>query len=631
MQIKKYDNLICTNNKTMINCYKLSIVLLFCISLAVTATAADKDKPNVIIILTDDQGSIDVNCYGATDLTTPNMDKLAATGVRFSQFYVAASVCSPSRASMLTGMNPHAAGLPGNASSTEGHAGMPTGRVTIAEIMKQAGYSTAHIGKWHVGYTPATMPLGQGFDYSFGHMGGCIDNYSHFFYWDGPNRHDLWKNGRKVWHDGEYFGDLMVQKAERYIETHKDEPFFMYYAINMPHYPLQPTAKWREHYKDMEMPRRDYAAFVSTMDEQIGQLIDKLEELKLRENTIIVFQSDHGHSTESRTFGGGGNAGPFRGCKFSLFEGGIRIPAIISWPGHLPVNQVRHQMAFNIDWFPTIAEYCGIKKLPAGVEGKSLSGVIEKGKASPHKVFRWKSGAGWAIRKGDWKLLGYPQDPANKAKLDYNKDLLFLVNLAKDSTELVNLAAQYPEKTEELMAEYMKWEYASQDDIPLKKTALKHKALGKKITIEAKPHPKYKGDGAATLVDGETGTRFFNDGFWLGFQKDDLVATVDMGQPGVFNEVSVGVIQDAESWIFFPEYVEVAWSVDGKQYSSPIRQAVEPLESLGQKSIRRIVVQQEDMNARYFKVTVKNCGEIPAWHSGKGSKAWLFTDEIAIR
>lgn len=198
----------------------LSAGLLLCTGVAAVAAPANKKKPNVIVILTDDQGSIDVNCYGAKDLTTPNMDKLAKTGIKFTQFYVAAPVCSPSRASMLTGMNPHAAGLPGNASSQEGSSGMPTDRVTIAEVMKQAGYATAHIGKWHIGYTPETMPLGQGFDYSFGHMGGCIDNYSHFFYWNGPNRHDLWENGKEVYREGEYFGDLMEQKAKDYIENH---------------------------------------------------------------------------------------------------------------------------------------------------------------------------------------------------------------------------------------------------------------------------------------------------------------------------------------------------------------------------------------------------------------------------
>jgi arylsulfatase A-like enzyme len=244
-------------------------------------------RPNVIFILTDDQGSIDVNCYGAKDLVTPNMDRLAAEGVRFTQFYACSPVCSPSRAAILTGRYPQRAQLPQMASSQPGGKGMPGEQVTIAEMMKAAGYATGHVGKWHVGYTPDEMPNAQGFDYSFGHMGGCIDNYSHFFYWEGPNRHDLWRNGEEVWYEGQYFGDLMVKEALGFIEKNKERPFFLYYASNKPHYPLQGTGKWREVYKDLPSPRKMYAASVSTVDEEIGKLLAKVEEL-----TLHMIQAD---------------------------------------------------------------------------------------------------------------------------------------------------------------------------------------------------------------------------------------------------------------------------------------------------------------------------------------------------
>jgi len=450
-----------------LNSSLLSGLILIFLLLSVLVSYGQKtesSKPNVIVILTDDQGWADLGCYGSEDLYTPNMDRLAKEGVRFTQFYAAASVCSPSRASMLTGMNPHAAGLPGNASSSKGEEGMPTDRFTIAEMMKKAGYKTGHVGKWHLGYTPETMPNGQGFDSSFGHMGGCIDNYSHFFYWNGPNRHDLWENGTEIWRDGEYFPDLMETEAEKFIAENKNDPFFLYYAINLPHYPLQPDEKWRKHYADLESPRKEYAAFITTIDERIGQLLEKLDELKIRENTVVIFQSDHGYSTEERTFGGGGSAGPFRGAKFSLFEGGIRVPAIISWKGHLPVNETRNQMALNIDWFPTIAELCGIE-VPDNLEGKSLLPIIKNGKSpSAHTGFIWQNNGSWAIRKKDWKLIGEPMDSSNKGELDSIKDKLFLVNLKKDSTEMTNLAAQHPNKVKELQAEYRKWPYARTGD-----------------------------------------------------------------------------------------------------------------------------------------------------------------------
>jgi arylsulfatase A-like enzyme len=418
--------------------------------LALSATALlAAERPNVLLIYSDDQGSIDVNCYGAKDLATPNLDALAARGVRFTHMYAPSAICSASRAGLMTGRFPARAGVPGNVSSQHGEPGMAPSEVTIAEMLKDAGYATGHVGKWHLGYTPETMPLGQGFDSSFGHMGGCIDNYSHFFYWQGPNRHDLWRDGREVWEDGRYFPELMVRECHAFLEQHQSEPFFLYWAINMPHYPLQGTAKWREHYADMPAPRRMYAEFLSTMDEMIGRVLAKLDELKLRESTIVIFQSDHGHSTEERTFGGGGSAGNLRGAKGCLFEGGIRVPSIVSWPGQIPLSEVREQIVTGCDWFPTIAELCSAKLPEAKLDGRSISSVIRSSDAaSPHEMFYWRLGAGegaqWVIREGDWKLLGNPRDTSNKAPLT-GDDKLFLVNLSHDPAESRNTAADHPE------------------------------------------------------------------------------------------------------------------------------------------------------------------------------------------
>ena len=232
---------------------------------------------------------------------------------------------------------------------------MPTGQVTIAEVMKDAGYKTGHIGKWHLGYTPETMPNAQGFDYSWGHMGGCIDNYSHFFFWKGPNRHDLWRNGEHINEDGFFFQDSMGREINGFITQNREKPFFVYWALNSPHYPLQGTAKWRDYYKDIPSPRSKYNAFVSTLDEKIGEMLTHLDQIGLTDNTIIIFQSDHGHSTEERTFHGGGSAGIYRGAKGCLFEGGIRVPSIVTLPGVIPENQVRDQMVTGVDWFPTLA------------------------------------------------------------------------------------------------------------------------------------------------------------------------------------------------------------------------------------------------------------------------------------
>ncbi|WP_146576137.1 sulfatase-like hydrolase/transferase [Neorhodopirellula pilleata] len=435
----------------------ITIPVLFTVfALATVAgiVAADPKRPNVLVIYTDDQGTLDANCYGSDDLITPHFDRLAKTGIRFTQMYSPSAICSASRAGLLTGRFPARAGVPSNVSSQEGVAGMPTGEVTIAEVMRSAGYRTGHIGKWHLGFTPETMPNAQGFESSFGHMGGCIDNYSHFFYWNGPNRHDLWRDGKEVWQDGRYFGDAMVDECQNLISQWKDEPFFIYWAINWPHYPLQGTAKWRQKYSHLPNPRDKYAAFVSSLDERIGLVIDHLEKEGLRDNTIVVLQSDHGHSVEERTFGGGGNCGSYRGAKGCLFEGGIRVPSIISWPAGIPQDQVRDQMAVGCDWFPTLIELTGIEMPDHHLDGASLAAVLKDPNATtPHETFYWQLGNGknaqWVVRKGDWKLLGNPTDRTDPGSLGKD-DKLFLANLSQDPTEATNLATQYPDVVESL-------------------------------------------------------------------------------------------------------------------------------------------------------------------------------------
>ena len=414
--------------------------------IGLTASLSADEKPNVIFIMADDQGSVDLGCYGAGDLVTPGLDSLAADGVRFTQFYSAAPVCSPSRAGALTGRWPVRAGVPSNCSSTKGGTGaLPPEEITMAEMFKAGGYVTAHVGKWHVGYTPETLPRSQGFDLSFGHMGGCIDNYSHFFYWNGPNVHDLWLDGVEVFRDGEFFPDLMVGEASRFMEINRDRPFFIYYALNQPHYPYQGDAKWLEHFKDLPYPRNLYAAFVAAQDERLGQLFAKVESLGLKEKTIIVFQSDNGHATEERAHFGGGSAGPYRGAKFSLFEGGIRLPAIISWPGTLPSGESRDQLGHACDWLPTLAELTGVGKPDVHLDGRSLVAVIRHEKASsPHdgRALHWQVGSGpkadWAVREGDWKLIGKSRDTSDGRQSEPIE--LFLVNLKSDPGETTNLA-----------------------------------------------------------------------------------------------------------------------------------------------------------------------------------------------
>ncbi len=408
---------------------KIAVLITAVLLWALSSHAAR--KPNVIIIFTDDQGSLDMNIYGSTDLKTPNMDQLARQGVRFTQFYAAGCVCVPSRVGLLTGRIPQFGGLDGSG---------PLGsQIMISEELKNAGYTTAHIGKWHLAHGPDALPNDQGFDYSFGHMDGCIDNYSHFFFWAGPNRHDLWRNGKEVFHNGEFFPDLMVREAGEFMEKNKDKPFFLYFAMNTPHYPYQGSPEWLKFYSDLEYPRNLYAAFLSTLDERIGQLMEKLDDLNIRENTIVIFQSDQGHSTEVRAHGGGGNPGPYRGAKGHLYEGGIRIPAIISWPGHIPENKVRDQMATSCDWYPTILELCNLPEAKHKIDGKSILPILRQADApAAHDIFYWKHNTKWAVREGNWKLV----------VTDKGTELF---DISNDPGEAKNLAAENVAVTNRLM------------------------------------------------------------------------------------------------------------------------------------------------------------------------------------
>ncbi|MBB5352493.1 arylsulfatase A-like enzyme [Haloferula luteola] len=420
-------------------------------------------KPNVIVIFTDDQGSVDAGCYGAKDVQTPAIDHLAAQGLRFTQFYAASAICSPSRAGLLTGRYPWKAGMEGNGpaappesiddlTESKSRGGLPGSEVTMAEMFHQAGYATAHIGKWHLGSGQGSRPLDQGFDYSFGHMNGCIDSWSHFVYWGGPNRHDLWENNQRVRMSGRYFPDLMVDKAMDFIEEHRDEPFFMYFAVNLPHYPYQGDSKWLETYESLPFPRRLYAAALSTIDERIGRLVEYVDRIGLRDQTIIVYQSDQGHSTEERAHGGGGSAGPYRGAKFSLFEGGIRVPAIISWPSTLASGETRDALAHGCDWFPTLAGLCDIPLPGTSLDGMDLGAVLKSGTLpSPHDHLEWKMGDQWAVRQGNWKLIHRP-NPVGGPDLEEKDKEWFLSNVVEHPSELENEVLDEPKEFEKLKA-----------------------------------------------------------------------------------------------------------------------------------------------------------------------------------
>lgn len=602
---------------------------IYLLLLVIGSQCFAQHKPNVIIIYTDDQGAIDLGCYGASDIYSPNIDKLAKEGTRFTQSYVAAPVCAPSRAALLTGKYPQNAEVHGNTSHVPDSHGMPNNQYTLAELFKDNGYKTGHIGKWHLGMSKETSPNAQGFDYSFGHLRGCIDNYSHYFFWAGPNVHDLYENGKEVFYDGQYFPDLASDKALQYIEDHKDDSFFMYYAINMPHYPYQPTDKWRNYYKDVEKPRGDYAAFISTIDERIGFLIEKLEELKIRDNTIIIYQSDNGYSTETRAFNGGGNSGPYRGAKSSLFEGGIRLPTIISWKNSLPKNIVNDEFILNTDWFPTLAKLCSLDNSTKNIDGLDMSKMIKTPKtASPRTSAFWKYGNQWAVRKGHWKLMGYPKDTSHKGKLDLEHDALFLVNLNEDVSEMENLASKYPKVVEELKTEYLYWKHGHETDIPKKTEIINH--LGINATIKTSKNLNKKFSNIEVLIDGKRGYVDYSSGQWIGQEGTGLEFVVDLGSNQVISKISLGYLHNPSNWVFSPKKFEVSFSNDGTSFGKSISSKTSTSINEKQNFTDTLTIQTKQ-KARFIKVNVKGIENIPEGHPGVGNSGWIFIDEIIIK
>ena len=444
---------------------KLIFAFLFLISL----NSLQGKPPNVVILFTDDQGTIDVNCYGSKDLITPNIDRLATTGVLFTQAY-AHTVCCPARAALLTGRHPQRGGVwnwtQGDMNSPKG-INMALEEVTLAEALKPAGYKTALFGKWHLGAHRDYGPKTQGFDEFFGIRDGFIDNYNHYFL-HGTGFHDLYEGTNPVKADGKYFPDLMVKRSLKFIDQNKDKPFFLYVPFNIPHYPEQALKKHELLYKDMKDPaRRSYGAIVTTTDYYVGQLIDKIEEHKLRENTIIIFMSDNGHSEESSNrirvdnhksgypkghfYGapGGGSTGKWIGRKGNFLEGGVRVPAIISYPSKLPQGAKRDQIITAMDWFPTVLDLCGIKQKADSpkLDGHNIVPIIkDKKEKSNHSRLHFAWGNQWAVREGEWKLIG-----------NVKNSNVSLHNLSDKEPEAINYAKDQPLLVKHLLSLHNAW------------------------------------------------------------------------------------------------------------------------------------------------------------------------------
>jgi len=393
--------------------------------------------------MADDLGYGDLSCYGSTQIQTPNIDMLAANGIKFMDFHSNGAVCSPTRAALLTGRYQQRSGIEGVVTARgHRHTGMALSETTFAEVLKTAGYTTALFGKWHLGYQVEFNPVKQGFDEFRGYVSGNVDYISHV---DQTGYEDWWLNDQLVPEEG-YSTDLITDHGVRFIEKNRDKPFCLYLAHESPHYPYQGRNDKPDRFPNTSFPNHGsrpdkkaaYKEMINALDDGIGRIVEIVNKLGLAENTFIFFCSDNGALLQV------GSNGLLRGAKGSLWEGGHRVPAVATWPGHIKPGIVTHETVLSMDLFPTMASLAGAE-IPEGLDGMDISHVLLKNEQLQQRALFWRFKKQKAIRKGPWKLL-----------IDSNKKHLF--NLDDDLSEQNNLADKETTQLKILEKELLQWE-----------------------------------------------------------------------------------------------------------------------------------------------------------------------------
>lgn len=437
-----------TNFLKAIPAITVALLLSHLLQPAVCAATPDDSasRPNIVMIFTDDQGYHDVGCYGS-EIATPNIDALAKDGMRFTQFYAASSICTPSRFGLFTGQYSHRSrdGLLSALmflTEEDSHRGIRPGELTYVSKLQASGYRTALVGKWHLGHGEEQFwPTRHGFDSFFGHTGGCVD----FFTLNYANRPD-WYRGRQLVKTDGYATDVITDEAIAVLRSaaNATQPLYLQISYNAPHFGkgwneakqcpeniMQPKpADLRKVSQIADPLRRAFAAKVVGMDESIGKLMSTLDELSISDNTLVIFMTDHGGDEAY-----GGSNLPLRGGKATLFEGGIRVPCIVRWPGQVADGSVNHSVACAIDWFATLGEITGFEA--NGRDGVSILPLLRGQPSRGERTLIWKTGAhaeldrkSWlAVRQGDWKWV----KPPGQAGM--------LFDLGRDPSETKDLVA----------------------------------------------------------------------------------------------------------------------------------------------------------------------------------------------
>lgn len=407
-------------------------------------------KPNVLLIVGDDMGYADVGFHGCKDIPTPNLDRLARSGVRCTNGYVSGPYCSPTRAGLLTGRYQTRFGHESNPPGGQ-NAGLPLGETTFADRLRAAGYVTGLVGKWHLGTAGRFHPGKRGFDEFFGFLGGAHD------YFRAQVRNDPVLRDRTPVGEETYLTDAFGREAVAFLDRHKTKPFFLYLAFNAVHTPLQADEGRLARFATIrEQRRRTYAAMMLAMDDAIGKVLARLAADKRLDDTLIVFFSDNGGPTMLGTSVNGAVNTPLRGSKRTTLEGGIRVPFLLSWPARLPAGKVYDLPVIQLDLLPTALAAAGVEAQPEwkldGVD--LLPHLTGKATGVPHDALYWRFGRQMAIRKGEWKLVRY--DLAAEGRTGVSPARLY--RLSDDVGEATDLAAQHPAKVKELQADWDRWD-----------------------------------------------------------------------------------------------------------------------------------------------------------------------------
>lgn len=412
------------------------------------STNQPNSKPNIILIMADDLGYGSLSCYGSKEIKTPNIDHLAIHGMRFIDFHSNGTMCTPTRAALMTGRyQQRCAWVPDEELSPVFREqrkenlpqrwawGISKNELTIAELLRQNGYRTGLIGKWHLGYDPQFHPMNDGFDEFRGFAGGNVDYHTHIAGY-GLKQLDWWQD-KQIENEAGYTTDLLTKHATDFISRNKDKPFFLYLAHAAPHSPWQGRDASKK-----KSPQETYKEMIEVLDESVGAITGSLRENHLERNTLLVFCSDNGAASPPNVSANG----PLKGQKGTMNEGGHRVPMIASWPGVIATGKTFGQTVMTMDLFPTFAKLAGATP-PQGhqLDGTDIMPLLKDDSKNFKRILHWLHGDTWAVRKGSWKLIGKDQNA------------LTLVNLENDIEEKVNHLTQQPELVDELMKLHRQW------------------------------------------------------------------------------------------------------------------------------------------------------------------------------